>query len=165
MSISNQGKQLQETIAACAAYYAHRGIAKIHKVDPPCRIVGAGFKRKTIYLENPFVDFIGTWAARGGRTIALEAKSTEKPTLPVSQDGGVTAKQLAALQDWRDHGAAVGVLWEYGEDIRFVPLDAIRSQLDAGIKHVKWEHARPVPEGLGFCRFDFLAVLAIYFPV
>lgn len=164
MSTQNQGKDLQNTILRIARTYQDRNVCKIHKVDPPVRVVGFGAARKVIFMPNPFVDFIGSWTERGGRSIALEAKSTAKPTLPILQSGGITEAQYESLWSWRKSGAAVGVLWEYGQEIRFAPLEALRAQLDAGVKHLKWDNATPVPRGTGFCEFDFMQVLRAYFP-
>lgn len=166
MSTANQGRWLQDEITRICEHYAQRNTARIKKVDPPSRITGTGAKRRTIYMLNPFVDFIGAWTQRAGRAIAIEAKSTAEPSLPICQDGGITKNQWDLLNEWRRAGAAVGVLWGYRTEIRFVPFEALRAQLNATppVKHVKWEHATPIPQGLGFCSFDFLVTLGEYHP-
>lgn len=164
MSTSNQGRALQGEIDRIANAYRTVGIAKLHKVDPPCRVVGFGAARKVIFMPNPFVDYVGTWTQRGGRSLALEAKSTAEPKLPIRQQSGVTEKQFEALSEWEQHGAAVGILWGYKNEIRFVPMAAARAQLAAGVKHVKWDTATVIPRGLGLVTFDFIKVIAAYFP-
>lgn len=164
MSTGNQGRWLQDLVTTICEDYDRRRLAKIHKVDPPMKIVGTGYARKTIFMPNPFVDYIGAWEVRAGRAIALEAKSTADPSLALCQSCGVTDKQWLALNGWRRAGAAVGILWGYRDEIRFVPFEAARAQLTTGVKHVKWEHATPVPRGLGMCVFDFLHTLAEYHP-
>lgn len=165
MSATEHGKWLQDEITRIADDYERRGIARLKKVDPPLRIIGNPFKGKgrVIPLANPFLDFMGAWTARQGRVIVIEAKSTQEPKLPLG-NGGLDSDQWTLLNRWRGAGGAVGVVWGYKHELRFVPFEAIRSQLGAGVKHLKWEHATPIPRGLGFCTFDFLHTLAEYCP-
>jgi len=162
-NLEADGRSLQKLIDGICKQYEAGGVARIKKVDPPVRIMGGG--RKIVHLENPFVDFIGTWRARGGRTICLEAKETREPQLKLVSDGGLTERQYKALKHWRQFGAAVGVLWGYHDELRFVPFEAIQAQLDSGIKHLKWGNATPVRRGPGFIIWDFLATLAEYYPL
>ena len=84
-NIRNTGLSFQKTIVEICKEYNRIGIAKIEKVDPPTRIIGTGYKKRIIFMENPFPDFAGTWTAYGGRSIHLEAKSKLKfDSLPCS---------------------------------------------------------------------------------
>lgn len=164
MSTSNQGRALETEIEAIANAYEARNVMRISKVEPPVRLLGTGIRRKTIFLRNPFLDFVGSWTERGGRAIFLEAKSTTKPQLPLFQDGGITENQWAAILQWRNHGAATGVLWGYDGQIRFVPVPAMISQQQAGVKHIKWDNATPVPKGEGWVTWDFVHALRLFHP-
>lgn len=164
MSTSNQGRAFQNEITRTAEIYEQKGLLRLAKVDPPMRIVGTGHARKTIMLDNPFLDFHGAWRERGGRALCIEAKSTEKPTLGLCQSGGITENQWRNLQSWAGNGAACCVLWGYRGETRYVPLQAIAAQLRAGIKHLKWDNATVVPRGLGFVFFDWLQTLREYHP-
>lgn len=165
MSATEHGKWLQDEIARISDDYERRGLARIKKVDPPLRIIGNPFKGKgrVIPLTNPFLDFMGTWTARAGRTIVIEAKSTQEPKLPFGK-GGLDADQWRSIQEWRQAGAAVAVLWGLKGVIRYVPYEAIRSVMQQGVKHIKWECATEIPAGMGFCTCDFLHVLGEYHP-
>lgn len=160
----NTGKWLQDEIDAIAKDYQRRGILTLKKVDPPTRVI-PGPRPKVIMLENPFLDFIGTWTERQGRCLVLEAKSTEEPKLTICNSGGLSERQWNALHAWETAGAVTGVLWGYREaEIRFVPMAALRAQWRSEAKHIKWENATPIPRGTGFCTWDFAAVLRQYFP-
>jgi hypothetical protein len=166
MSTKNQGTWFErDLVRICNAYRGKRTM-DLEKVEPPTRVVKRPptFQPEILRLANPFLDFVGTWTAQGGRAIFLEAKSTAEPRLPLRTSGGLSESQHDALLRWADSGAAVGVLWGHREDVRFVPLIAIAAQLAAGVKHLKWENATPIPAGVGWIRWDFAAVLAQYCP-
>lgn len=158
----SDGRPLQNEIIQIANVYRTQGVCVLHKVDPPLRVVGKRPNVKVIFLDNPFLDFVGAWKARGGRAIVLEAKQTEEPKLTFGNK--LTDKQIAALRSWHSYGAAVGVLWMFGGEMRYLPIAAITARLDEGIKHVKWEHATEIPRGLGFITWDFMRTLADYYP-
>lgn len=154
-----QGQWLEKEIGMINDAYRLQNIAKIHKVSPPSIVIYNPVLR-VVMLENPYLDYIGTWTSRDGRTISIEAKSTEKPSLTICQDGGITDRQYAALHAWHQSGAAVGVLWGYQERIRFVTIAALTSQIQAGVKHIKWDQVQPIPTGLGFITHDYIRSLA-----
>lgn len=160
--MKNNGKPLEAAIKAVAVHYARNGEMRLEKVDPPTRIV---FPKRIVFMENPFLDFIGTWTERGGRMVCIEAKSTDGPTLTLKHKGGVTEGQINSMRLWADYGAAVGIVWAYGRDIAFVPVALVFSQLEAGVKHIKWEHACPLVPRNPMYRADFLPALREYFPV
>ncbi len=163
MSIHNQGSGFEDSLARVCEVYKLKGILELEKVEPPVRVVGTGFKRKVIFMPNPFLDYVGAWRSRGGRALFLEAKSTREPKLPFGA-GGLTDKQIDALERWHSAGAAVGLLWEHLGHVRFVPLMAIQAQRDSSTRHLKWGNATPVPAGMGFLFWDFEPVLARYYP-
>lgn len=169
MAITNQGKWLELTIKQAALEYQRQGRLSLEKVDPPMRVMGTGPHRRTVMLPNPFLDFVGTWTEQCGRAIFIEAKSTADPRLPIVDEGVKTAglkfKQIQALKRWRAAGAAVGVLWGYQEQLRFIPMQAIESQQRNGIKHLKWDNATPIPRGYGWVVFDWIRPLADYNPL
>ena len=151
----NQGQWLEKEITTIADAYEVRGTMRLKKASPPSIVVYKPVPR-VIMLENPYLDYIGTWTARGGRGLCIEAKSTEKPTLGICQDGGITERQYSQLHLWEQAGAAVGVLWGYQAEIRFIALQALTAQIHAGVKNIKWDaakkiSARPRVDHLGVC--------------
>lgn len=166
MSTKNQGTWFERDLARICAAYRGKRIIDLEKVEPPTRVVKRPpkFQPEILRLANPFLDFVGCWTARGGRAVFLEAKSTDEPKLTLRSSGGLSESQHDALVRWDAAGAAVGLLWGHREDVRFVPLEAIASQLLAGVKHLKWENATPVPQGLGWVRWDFVRALEQYYP-
>src|SRR6187402_1485458 len=89
-NISNNGKGFEGLISKLAQAYAARWIATLEKVEPPVRVIGFGPARKVIFLKNPFLDYVGTWTAAGGRAIFIEGKSTAEDRLPLlgrTEDG------------------------------------------------------------------------------
>lgn len=167
MSATHGGKWLEEEITRIANDYDRRRVLSLNKVDPPTRMIMDKRTKRwiPIHLANPFLDFVGAWTEQRGRGIFLEAKSTTEPRLQLGS-GGISDNQWIALQRWRKAGAAVGVLWGYTptHEIRFVPFELIESQLRNDAKHVKWQHASEIPRGLGFCTWNFAAILAEYHP-
>lgn len=163
MSIHNQGSGFEEQILRICEVYRQKGVLELEKVEPPVRVVGTGIRRKVIFMRNPFLDYVGVWRSRGGRAVFLEAKSTKEPKLPFGS-GGLSDGQIANLIRWHESGAAAGVLWEHFGDMRFVPIPALQAMSEAGVRHIKWGNATPVPPGLGFVFWDFESVLARYYP-
>lgn len=165
--MKNGGSDFENHVEiVCDAYRIQR-LADIEKVAPPVKVFGMdrqGMARVAL-LENPYLDFIGTWTERDGRAIHLEVKTTAEPRLPVGNKAGVDAEQLANLRRWYDAGAAVGVLWLHGEEVRFVTLTAIQHAMEVDSrKSVPWQDAYPCPPGDGLISFDFLAMLRVLFP-
>lgn len=163
---SNDGRGFQKELeATCGAYQARR-TATIRKVDPPTRLVGTGAKRRVIFLPNPFLDFAGSWTARHGRAIVLEAKSTATHRLPFKRSGGLTEEQLSSMKVWRNASAATALLWRWNDRVAlFLPEDLVGAE-NRGDKSLVFENGRPVPRGSGTVVWDFLAVLeATLWPV
>lgn len=162
----NSGTSFEDHVEIVCDYYRAARSADITKVEPPTRtlFIGPG-KTKIIHLENPYLDFVGTWTARGGKAIHLEAKTTDTPRLPVGNKAGVDAQQLASLHRWHNAGAAVGVLWQHMGKVRFVTLTALQHALEVEERaSVAWTKAYPIPAGPDMLSFDFLPILAALYP-
>lgn len=164
--MTGRGKWLESEIASLSKLYRRDKICDIEKVDPPTRMINKGGKAITINLANPFLDFIGTWTERGGRTIILEAKESVHPRLPVGVErgDGVSATQMGLLTRWERSGAAVGILWSRGGKIRFVSMAQAAAALSTGRKSVQWREAYKTPPIGGHPSGGFMAVMAAVYP-
>lgn len=162
------GQSFERRIAMICDAYRKAGLADIRKVDPPTLTTGSRRATKIIHLANPWLDFVGTWTARGGRMIQIEAKSTEEPVLQILKEGrsgsGITYNQQINARRWANAGAAVGFLWHFQGEVRFVTPTMVEAQLTQRYS-LRWIDAHRVPAGPGFILHDFLAVFAaIYTP-
>lgn len=157
------GQSFERRIEMICDHYRSAGIADIRKVDPPTKTFGQGKNRKIVHLANPWLDFVGSWRAQGGRMIQLEAKSTEEPTLAIVKPGGktsgITYNQQMNARRWADAGAAVAFLWHWRGDVRLVTPTMVEAQLTQRMS-LRWIDAHPVPPGPGFIFHDFLAMMA-----
>lgn len=122
---------------------------RIKKVEQPIRIFGG----RTIHLENPFLDFVGCWTERLGRSIFFEAKSTTKDRLQVGS-GGLSDKQLDSIHRWKVSGAVTFLLWEVGGKCRFWTEGMILQQT-SDRRHLRFEEGEVVEPGIGFVTHDF----------
>lgn len=161
------GQTFERRLELICDDYRRRGLADIRKVDPPTKTFGSGRATRVIHLANPWLDFVGTWTARGGRMLQIEAKSTEEPTLRILKEGasgsGITYNQQTNARRWAHAGAAVAFLWHHHGQVRIVTPAMVQAQLTQRYS-LRWVDAHPVPPGLGFCFHDFLAVLAAIHP-
>jgi len=163
---ANPGKDFEAALVKQFAVYEVRKIARVKKSDPPSamRCVGPG-QFRPILLENPFLDFTGTWTERGGRMIQIEAKSTAEPRLACPADNGIKAAQIAAMREWQDAGALVAVLWEYRREdfteMKIVTLDIIDRTRAKGRASIAWADAISIPSRLPHecITADFLSAL------
>lgn len=137
----NTGKTFEHELELIFSSLEARRIARIRKVDPPVRIVGGGFARRTIFLPNPFLDYAGV-RYESGRAIFLEAKSTATHRLPIGRSGGVTEEQVRSLRAWARAGAFVGVLWRYKASTVFISMKLLDACLDWGDKSLRFEDFR-----------------------
>lgn len=155
------GTLLEGRVAAICKIYRAQGVADLEKVDPPT----VKTRWATIYKASPFLDYIGTWNARGGRMIALEAKSVDVPRLRVcvEKGAGLSVEQIDNLRRWEASGAAVGVIWFRGGDFRFVTLAQIDAARADEYKSVDWLHCYRIPK-TEHIEADFLAVLNSLYP-
>lgn len=161
---SNDGRGFENALEVIFTRYAAFNRMRVKKVEPPCKVMGFGAGRRVIFLKNPFLDFVGLWNERAGRFVALEAKSTSKPVLPLDSDGGVTTAQVEALRWWTVAGGVAAVLWEHRGEVKLVlPLtivDTLRTR-----RSLRWEAAgRPIKPGNGLERWQILAALEAAFP-
>ncbi len=155
------GTKFEDHVQLVCEAYAAQGRASLAKVAPPVLVLRGG--AKVIPLPNPFVDFTGAWTERGGRALHIEAKSTTDPRLPIYNETGIKPHQIENLERWRKAGAAVGVLWEYGTEVRMVSLSLIYKTAEVR-KSIPWVDAYPIPKGTGLVSFDFLATLGQMYP-
>ena len=152
---ANNGTSWEAQIQRTCDDYERRGLARIRKVSPPTRTIGKG---QVIYLENPFVDFIG--CLKGGRMVALEAKSTAGPRLAIGGESGLTQKQIEAMLRWESMGAKVGLLWQCTSVCNaWVDLAVIRHALTLGDKSIMLKDAHGITQGTGYATADFLPYL------
>lgn len=145
----NDGKWLEKQLVITNRAYEEAGIARVEKVEPPTRWANG----HPVPLRNPFVDFTGVTR---GRSIHMEAKSTEKPSLSLLNEGGVTQRQWDMMIEWERHGAMCGVVWGYQGDLRFLSIATMRERLATGKKTMHWEEAEPISQGQGFILNDWL---------
>ena len=141
----NTGKTFEHELDLVFRTLEIRKIARIRKVDPPVRIVGGGFARRTIFLPNPFLDYAGVIFG-SGRAIFLEAKSTSTHRLPINRSGGVTEEQVEALRGWTRAGAYVGILWRHAGRTVFVGIDDLEEAIAQNRKSLKFEELPPMAE-------------------
>lgn len=141
-----KGAAFEKLVAERLKIYESARLLVLRKVDPPTRVIGKG---RIIYLPNPFLDYVGSWAEVGGRAVFIEAKETKNNKLGVGQSSssGITVKQLHSLRVWQASGAVAAVLWKTPHAIHLIPLHTIEAVLfKTKLKHVK-EHELPP-----FCR-------------
>lgn len=137
----NTGKTFEHELDLLFRSLEIRKVARIRKVDPPVRVVGGGFARRTIFLPNPFLDYAGVFYS-SGRAIFVEAKSTSAHRLPIGRSGGVTEEQVESLRAWARAGAFVGVLWRYKASTVFISMKLLDACLDWGDKSLRFEDFR-----------------------
>lgn len=159
---SNDGRRFEELFESVVTQYNYKRVLKLAKVDPPTRVVGPG---RIIFLANPFSDYVGSWSERQGRAIFIEVKSTMEDTLPIREDSCLKNKQIDDLIMWHGVGAAVGVVWESNFRAGFLPIGLIDSIRRSGRKHIRFDEADPIPQGVGLILFDFVVNLRRWYPV
>lgn len=155
----NDGRSFERSLAQVCRLYAEAGRAYFEKVSPPTKTMGSGFKRKILYMPNPFLDFMGVITEWNNRMALFEAKSTDKPTLPCGKDNGFTRVQVDALAKWRQHGAACWLLWECHGEVRLF----FHSMILAGLSErasLVFADGLPIRTGRGFLFWDVLATAA-----
>jgi penicillin-binding protein-related factor A (putative recombinase) len=155
----NTGKPFERRLDVILAQYTCRGLLRAKKAEPPTKVVGPA---RVIFLENPFLDYIGAWTQRNGRLLMFEAKSSRDPKLPMDspKSGGLITKQVDALRHWHNAGAVAFVLWEISDrDCYLATWWAINRVLAQGRKHLVPDDCRRVPQGQGFILYDFLPLL------
>lgn len=160
---TKRGREFESILARICDCYRQSARAKIHKVDPPSKVVGRGSSARIIYGENPFLDFIGTWSERGNRSLMLEAKSTSKHLLAIdTKKGGLTRNQITSMISWRKAGTVTALLW-YRSDLRevkVITLETIEFAVENGARSLRWEDFSKCSKGRDArVPFDFLTEL------
>ncbi len=157
----NDGRGLQGLVDTIAAAYEERGIARLRKTDPPVRVFGPPMKRRVVFLENPWLDYAGSWTVADGRAIILEVKSTTEPKMRIIPEGkegaGIEYHQLVNAEAWAAAGAAVAFLWEHAGELRIFTPAMVRAITDR--KSLRWCDAHKIEQGPGLIVFDFLRTL------
>lgn len=145
--------------------YNEQKVCKVEKVDPPTRICWKGRTAIPIQLENPFLDYIGTWTERGGRMLMIEAKTTLDPRLPFDvKTGGLKIEQCESMKRWQAAGAAVAILWQHRDEIRLVLPVHIEEAEWQQRRSIKWDEAYQLRRGRGFLIFDWMSKLREIYP-
>jgi penicillin-binding protein-related factor A (putative recombinase) len=159
----NTGKPFETQIQSIANIYEQRNLLAIEKVDPPVRVEGHGENRRVIFLKNPHLDFVGVWTERGSRALHLEAKSTDDDRLPIGP-GGIRDNQVQAMHRWHAQGVALGILWEFRGQVRFISYERLRRALAQNFKSFAIDETVPVKQGTGFILYDFIQNLRTAYP-
>lgn len=149
---ANDGRSFEDIVERINLQYQRKGMMRLKKVDPPTRV----FKGTVIFLENPFLDYAGVMTMERGRAVFIEAKSTSVARLAIGGRGGVSDKQIGALDAWEECGAIVGVLWGYQDEMRFVSRKMIHAVLQSENASLKWSEAEPIARGKGFIIYDYI---------
>lgn len=152
----NDGRSFQKEIETTVGGYLSRRIAMLRKVDPPTRLVGTGLQRKVIFMANPFLDFVGTWTARGGRALFVECKSTQTHRLPFNSSGGLTATQWVTMKSWTLAGAVCCLVWKWNNRVVLFTPDYLKFAEARADKSLKHGNGIQVPSGQGNLTWDFL---------
>lgn len=165
----NTGKDLENRIVKISKIYHSQERALLYKCDPPSRTFNVNGKTFTTLLKNPFPDFVGSWTEKEGRSILIEAKSTQHPRLPIMcKSGGLTVDQVEHLKQWHDSGAAVGIVWEHDLKWKFIGIKQVQATLlmkrgNQPRKSIRWDEAQEIPKN-GMNYIDFLCNLeGIYY--
>jgi len=139
----------EQAVADMATRYYRDGKAHIEKHDPPSKVVGR--PPRIIYLENPFLDFHGTFwpdtetVPAVARSIVFEVKSTKDKALAFDARG-LKPKQCAALHRWHVNGSLTGVLWYHDAEWRWWPWRRIHDVMQSTRKSLPWGDGYPVPQ-------------------
>lgn len=162
----NDGREFQAEMEKTAGAYQSRRLATLRKVDPPVRLIWIDDKanpgKKTtraIFMVNPHLDYVGVWRSRGGRALMIEAKSTSAHRLPFNGDSGLKAHQVANIGTWHASGAAVALVWRFGDRACLWTAPMVEAAVASGAKSLAFDAGLKVPPGEGTVVWDFLPVL------
>lgn len=163
----NDGREFEGRFGQTCEAYRQKKILRLEKVGPPCRIIFKGpGQQQIIFLDNPFLDWVGTWVERNGRCLMIETKSTSEPKLQMGKSNKLSDHQVEWLMRWHYAGAAVGLVWEYvGTGVAFIPIGQLHDIRKSGRRHIKWEEvaARQIKQGVGFVLLDFVPYLRQFY--
>lgn len=164
----NDGRDFQKQLEATCAEYHRRRVAYLRKVDAPVRVFwkqeANGTRRQVVvFLQNPWLDFVGTWIARRSRTLLIEAKSTSTHRLPFKKEhGSLSIEQFNSIRTWHLCGAAVAVVWRFGDKCCLYTPAMLLAAEASGAKSLVFESGIPVSYGTGNVMWDFLPVMERY---
>ena len=151
MSASNTGKPFEHRMETVLAQYSSKGLMRLKKVDPPTKIIG----RKVIFLENPFLDYAGSWTEASGRSVFCECKSTKEPVLPILS-AGLNENQIRSLLKWHYAGSACFTLWDHAGNVYYIGMRKLIEKIHTGVRNFKPAECELVGQGTGFILFDFI---------
>jgi hypothetical protein len=99
-----------------------------------------------ILLENPFLDFCGTWSEMDGQALHFECKVTKSHRLPIHvTHSGISVNQASAMYAWSRAGAAAFMLWRFDLACVLVPACTVWAANQAGARSLVFgEMAYPV---------------------
>jgi hypothetical protein len=161
--MKNGGTEFENILETQHEAYLAQGRAKLEKISQPIKVFGPRGHQKIVHLDNPFLDFSGSWIERGGRNLHIEAKVTGEPRLPIYSEIGLKVKQMNALHAWHKAGAAVGVLWFHEGTARLLTITQIEAARAEGRGSVRWERAYPLRQTTPLVFWDYLLALgALY---
>ena len=164
----NDGKQFERELEITAGGYQGRGIATFKKVDPPVRVfmrqddrAPDGRRQQVVFLQNPHLDYCGSWTAQAARALFVEAKSKSTHRLPFNtgSGGGLKPEQWAAMKTWRLAGAACCLLWKFGDRVALWTPDMLLHHEASGDRSIEFGYGIRVPRGTSSVIWDFLPVL------
>lgn len=145
--MTNSGKAFEAMISDLFRTMEIRKLAFMRKTDPPVKVMGAGANRRVIFLENPFLDYIGTIFSERRTVnwvpIAVECKSTSVHTLPMGLETKLTKKQIDNMRIMGDHGIGCFLFWSYDYRYRLFTRPFILKMYDSGAKSLKFEDGEP----------------------
>lgn len=162
---ANDGRSFQKELETTAGAYQAKRQCVLRKVDPPVRVIWVPDKltgksiQRVIFQQNPHLDYVGSYTAKGGRMLAIEAKSTSNHLLRFNADVGFKSSQWAAMKSWHWSGAITFMLWQYAGKVCLWTPDMLISTEASGAKSLRHEEGLKVERGMGTIIWDFLATL------
>jgi recombination protein U len=156
---SNLGQELETLLdTACQQYYV-RGIANIHKIPTPLKIIGTTKRGLlTVPKEKSIVDYLGEFR---GIPFAMEAKKTNNKTFFRIDPWKRESHQREFFEKWNGMRFYLISFWSIQEHY-LVPYQAVKELRDKKIS-LSWlrESYPQVPSSQGII-LNFLVVLDYY---
>lgn len=153
------GNLFEQMIDQTCVWYADQGIAAIEKTPEPMKPISKPNRAgqfQACFIKQAQPDYKGT--LRGGRTIVLEAKHTDRDKIDFER---VTAEQRRQLALYHDMGAASAVLVSFGMQ-RFycIPWTVWRDmKVCFGRKYIKAEDVPEFRVPVVGGRLDFISAI------
>ncbi len=158
-------------MAVAAALESH-GIVRLHRWPVPMRVepkphqcqCGAWATADQVVWTGPTgSDFFGVTSS--GRAVLVEAKSLQRPRLPlgITKGSGVNRHQLLELIDWHRAGALALIVWECGDNVAVFDPDVFMPQGSrTPPKSLAWED---IPANLKKPTVETLELFAPYLSI